>query len=287
MGMGTDGDTPAELALRRRWYLEELEVAGGWSSADLTHAFARVPREDFLPPGPWTIEALGGDYYPTPDASIRHILHAVGICLDIKRNLNSGNPALVGRSLALADVRPGETVFHVGSGFGYFTAVLAELAGPKGRVIAAEIDPDLRAAAARNLSRYPHVTVVGDALTEDLPPVDVVFSSAGLATVPRRWVDALRPGGRMLLPLTGSLDGGYVFRFRRTADPSRFDADRITVTRYFPCAGTRDPADMSALDLALCDRRIDLASRLSLRLDPHDKDELCWLHAADYCLRLE
>ena len=44
-----------DLALRRRFFAEELEAVVKLRSAALVDAFAAVPREQFLRPGPWTV----------------------------------------------------------------------------------------------------------------------------------------------------------------------------------------------------------------------------------------
>ena len=44
-----------DLDLRRRFFAEELEAVVKLRSAALVDAFAAVPRERFLRPGPWTV----------------------------------------------------------------------------------------------------------------------------------------------------------------------------------------------------------------------------------------
>ena len=55
--------------------------------------------------------------------------------------------------------RKGDRVLQLGAGSGYYTAILAELAGPRGRVDALEIDEALAAAAQRNLEASPAAQV--------------------------------------------------------------------------------------------------------------------------------
>ena len=50
-----------------------------------------------------------------------------------------------------------ETVVQVGAGSGYYTAILAHLVGPEGRVYAYEMTETLAARAAENLRDVPHV----------------------------------------------------------------------------------------------------------------------------------
>lgn len=276
-----DGTTDRE---RRRLFSREIMAAVGIRSPALLHAFATVPRERYLPPGPWIVEAIDGAYYATQDNDVSHILHAVGVALDAKRELNTANPARVGRSLEAAEFRPGDEVLHVGAGMGYFSAIIAELVGPTGRVTAAEIDEQLASKARSNLASRPNVEIIGDALTHPLPSVDVVFASAGSAIIPRPWVDALRPGGRMVLPLTGSKNIGVSLVVKKTNDNSRLAAQHREFVRYYPCIGTRDAGAIDAVDAALSDPRGPFVK--SLRLDPHPPDGQCWLHGEGWCLSM-
>ena len=67
------------------------------------------------------------------------------VVLDPARGLNNGSPSLHALMLHHLAVRPGDRVLHVGAGAGYYSAMLAELAGPEGSVIAIEYDPRLAA----------------------------------------------------------------------------------------------------------------------------------------------
>src|SRR5205823_169564 len=113
----------------------------------VVEAFRAVPREHFFGPGPWrliTPRFLGTDYV-TPDAEPHWLYHDVLVSLDASRRLNSGQPSLWAALLDQLDLRPGERVLQVGSGVGYYSAVLAELVGRAGRVVALEHDAELAA----------------------------------------------------------------------------------------------------------------------------------------------
>jgi len=98
---------------------------------------------------------------------------------------------------------PRQHVLHIGAGTGYYTAVLAELVGSAGRVTAFEVDKAVAARARRNLGAWPQVRVIhGDALATPFDPADGITVNAGATRPPAAWLDALRPGGRMTLPLT-------------------------------------------------------------------------------------
>jgi len=229
---------------------------------------------------------MDGATFPSPDDDPTHILHAVGVVLAQGGDmpLHCANPAPVAKALERTGLAPGDRVLHVGAGLGYFSAIIAELLGPFGNVIAAEIDPGFGAQARRNLAPWPQVTVSGDAMALPAQPFDVIFSSAGIATLPDRWLDMLAPGGRMMLPLTGSNGAGFTFLFRKDAAGAAISAKLESFVRFYPCLGLRDDSDLAALDQALSDGRAP--SVTALRRDRHDREETCWLHGKHWCLSL-
>jgi len=245
---------------RRRAYVDEVAAIGALRSSALLRALEAVPREAFLPSGPWLIEAVDGSYHRTPDSDPSRILHSVRVVIDAKRGSLTGNPARIARLIETADLLPGETVLHVGAGLGYASALMAELVGPKGRVIAAEADPELRERARGFLAPWPWVEVVDDALALEPPALDLVFSDTGIAAFPANWIDLLKEGGRMLLPLGRPGDGGPVFLF----------------------TSTEMPGWLSARVLALADPK--LAEIRWLTTDPHPLNEHCWRHGEGWCI---
>src|ERR1700680_2456556 len=93
--------------------------------------------------------------------------------------------------------------WHIGVGVGYYTAILAELVGATGRVTAIEYDAELAARATANLAQTPHVRVVhGDGTRIAFEPVDVIYVNAGATRPADAWLDRLKEGGRLILPLT-------------------------------------------------------------------------------------
>ena len=248
------------LAQARRWFAEDLRVIGHLLDERVIDAFATVPRERFAGPGPWRILHFADGYWTTPDADPRHLYHNVLIALDEERRLNIGEPLLWARHFDRIGVKDGDRVLQIGTGSGYYTAILAELVGPNGKVEAIEIDTPLAATAERNLEAWPtaHITV-GDASAPIEGRWDLIVAFAG-ATAPHGWwLDALADGGRLLLPMTAgnfSARGGFMLRLDRRG--SGFAA------RSAGWVGQQ-------------------AVR-SLRRDPHDKDETCWLHRDGWCL---
>src|SRR5512138_3114603 len=120
-----------DVVQRRRFYAEEIEAACGLTSPAIVEAFAKVPRERFLGPGPWQLCGFDADprgvkYRATPDADPRHVYHNVPIAIDQSRVLNNGQPATLATWMQWVDPARGERVVHIGTGTGYYTAILSE-----------------------------------------------------------------------------------------------------------------------------------------------------------------
>jgi protein-L-isoaspartate(D-aspartate) O-methyltransferase len=248
-------------------------------------AFAAVPRERFAGAGPWRILHVADGYWTTPDADPRRLYHNVLIALDEERRLNIGEPLLWARHFDRIALKDGEHVLQIGTGSGYYTAILAELVGQQGRVDGIEIDGPLAAMAERNLRPWPMAQVrQGDASAPVEGSWDLIVAFAG-ATAPHDWwLDRLAEGGRLLLPLTAgnfSHRGGFMLRLDRRGD--EFAARSAGWVGFYPCAGARSPEDEAALGNALADPLGQQAVR-SLRRDVHDTEESCWLHRDGWCL---
>jgi protein-L-isoaspartate(D-aspartate) O-methyltransferase len=167
------------LAEHRRFYAEHVVQLAGSSDRRLIAAFAAVPREDYLGPGPWLVAAEGG-YLQTPDDDPRPLYHDVLVAIAPERGINNGQPSLHAHCMAEVAPAPGEKLLHIGAGTGYYTAILATLVGPRGRVIGLECEPDLAARARANLRGFANVEIRAESATEGaLPRCDVIYVSAG------------------------------------------------------------------------------------------------------------
>jgi protein-L-isoaspartate(D-aspartate) O-methyltransferase len=286
-------DRETELGLVRRAYAKEIMATAGIPDARVETAFAEVRREDFLDPGPWLVIGEQGDYVPTPSADPAYLYldHVVGILPH--RHLNNGQPSLHAKLLPHAGVREGDHVVHVGSGTGYYTAIMAHLVGNSGRVTAIELDPGLTERAPDNLSSYPNVHVVcGNGATVPFDAADVIYVNAGTTRPSETWLDGLSEGGRLILPLTTSRgfthnhppvpieQWGAVFRIERLS--SEFLARWISPVAIFPCEGARDLLSEAALAEAFEKGGWRQVTRLCRSNDvPKDR---CWLRAPGWCL---
>ena len=264
----------------RRFYAEELCRINRISSPAILAAFATVPRERFVGPGPWIIQSSGASWF-TEDSDPRNLYRDALIVLDEAKHLNNGQPSLWAYYLGLLDVRPGDRILHLGCGTGYYTAVLAELTGPRGKVNAIEIDEGLAARARVALEPWPQVTVMrADGALGPFYLADVIVVSAGATHPLANWLAALKPEGKLLFPLTSRRGPGTMaYLTRKSAD---FFAATLCGSVFFvDFAGARNPAVNTELAIAL--KRDKGASVRSLRCDAHLKDESCWLHGDGWC----
>lgn len=252
-----------EEIAQRRWYAEDLKLqAPVRHNLAIVDAFAAVPRERFLGPGPWRIltdRAYGinpfpGDYVLTSDDDPRWLYHDVLVAIDPARRLNNGMPSFWAHNFDQLRLKRGQRILQVGAGTGYYTAILAEITGPDGRVTAVEHDEELAAKARANLRPWPQVKVVhGDGRTHDPGAVDVIIVFAGSTHPAPLWLDRLAPGGQLLMPLTGENQWGFRLLVTRAAvcdeagivlpaprDSTRFEATSIGGVGIFPCIGGRD-----------------------------------------------
>jgi protein-L-isoaspartate(D-aspartate) O-methyltransferase len=271
----------------RQWFAEELRFVSNVRSPAVVKAFATVPRERFVGPGPWRVRSPMDrpQYWATEDADPRHLYHDVLIALDEARGINNGQPSLWASLLDKLNVSPGEHALHLGCGTGYYTAMLAELVALSGAVTAVEIDATLAERAHSALMPWPQVKVVAaDGSLFDPGTVEVIVASAGATHPVPLWLDSLKPGGRLLLPLTADGSrGGMLLLTHQGAD---FAARFVQSVGFIEFAGARDPLLGQRLQQAF--KGDDMETVKSLRRDAHDEDQSCWLHADGWCLsRLE
>jgi protein-L-isoaspartate(D-aspartate) O-methyltransferase len=136
----------SDLAAARARYVELIAKRERISSRRLREALAAVPREDFLARGPWRIKSeAGSSFRLTPDADPVHLYDNVLVAIDARRRLDTGLPSLWAHFIDVLDVAEKDRVVQIGCGLGYFSAVLSNIVGPKGRVHAIECDERLAA----------------------------------------------------------------------------------------------------------------------------------------------
>lgn len=281
-----------DLQTRRRFYAEEIEVTANLQSPALVEALATIPRERFLPPGPWAIRGEADFQSPmrhTRDADPKHVYHNLSIGIDPARMLFNGAPGLLAGAIDALALKPGARVLHLGTGLGYYTAILGHCVGHTGRVVGIEVDESLAAQAGANLRSMPWVEMrPGDGTAPLNEQFDAILINAGVTHPQPAWLDALAPQGRLILPLTATMGSmatigkGLLVLITATSDPQRFDARTVTFVAIYSALSMRDAALNQEIGQALLKQ--PFVALAGLRRDPHDRTESCWLHTPDVCL---
>lgn len=266
---------------------ETIRSAIPSASPALLNAFATVPRERFLPPGPWQLRDASGTHM-TPNDNPEQVYADVSVAVDAARDLYNGQPSTVARWFDALAIQEGDRVLHIGCGSGYYSGILAAIVGPGGHVTAIDVDEPLVHAASGNLEEWPWVDVQHGDGTNPLPhDIDVVVIHAGASHVRQEWLDCTRPGGRLLVPITvdfaamgPTLGKGLVFVITRRDDG--WDAGALTFVAIYSMQSARDASRAATFGQAMQRGGWDKVTRF--RTDMHERDPACWCHWAEGCL---
>jgi len=286
-------DRQTELSIIRAAYAKQILAAARVDNGRLNAAFSTIRREDFLGPGPWPILRWLGNYVPTPDTDPVYLYTNDLVGILPERRINNGQPSLHAHLIHQASPAAGEHVVHIGTGTGYYTAILAHLVGPSGWVTGIEYESELAARAKANFATYPNVTIVeGDGALVAFDTADVIYVNAGCTRPAENWLDRLADGGRLILPMTSdqgfksakSLErmasAGAVFRIERRGKD--YLAYWISPVAIFPCAGSRDEASERALAEAFAKEGWQKVTRLYR--DQEIPEERCWVRGSGWSL---
>jgi protein-L-isoaspartate(D-aspartate) O-methyltransferase len=211
-------DDAGKLAERRLRMVEEQIVQRGVIDVNVVSAMRSVPRHLFVPPE------------REPEAYADE-------ALPIGRGQTISQPYMVALMTQLLRLDVRKKILDVGSGSGYQTAVLCELAG---EVFAIERIPELaeRSRAVLEKLGYDNVTVVTGDGTLGLPeqaPFDGILVAAAAPEAPRPLLTQLADGGRLVVPL------GPVHREQMltvfTREGTGFRRDEHVYCRFVPLIG--------------------------------------------------
>ena len=233
----------ADIEAARRAYAAEILRVAEVADSRIGDAFAAVPREAFLPPPPWTVIRMGVGMRTSDVASL---YDNVLVAIAPERGINNGEPALHVAWIDAVRPRPGETVIHVGAGTGYYTAILARLVEPGGRIEAFECESDLAAQAAANLQDHANVTVhAASAFGRTLPSGDIVYVNAGVVAPDVEWLRALDPGGRLIFPWQPHKGWGPAMLVTR--EDNGFAARPLMTVGFISCSGAHEKVSVRNL----------------------------------------
>lgn len=185
------------FTISRQQMVETQLRTRGISDERVLDAMLRVPRHQFAPE---RYRDQSYEDHPLP----------------IGEGQTISQPYIVARMLEALALSPGDRVLEVGTGSGYLTALLAELAA---QVVSVERHAALADAARTLLARmgYSNVRViVGDGSQgyAEAAPYDAIIVSAAAAEVPRALLQQLGEGGRMIIPV-GPVDSQQLQLIRK------------------------------------------------------------------------
>jgi len=145
-------------------------------------------------------------------------------------------PYMHAAMLEAARIRPTDVVLEVGTGSGYQTALLAELAA---EVFSIERFASLAESAQRVLARlnYANVVIVtgdGSRGLSSAAPFDVIIVAAAAPSAPPPLVEQLREGGRLVVPVGGS-DSQELYVVRKVNGAAQ--SQRLYGCKFVPLIG--------------------------------------------------
>jgi protein-L-isoaspartate(D-aspartate) O-methyltransferase len=197
-------------------------VARGIRDERILEAFRRVPRHRFV------------------DASARAEAYA-DFPLPIGNAQTISQPYIVAAMVEAMEIGPDDVVLEIGTGSGYETAILAELAAD---VYTVERIPGLAARARRVLESLGYATIhyrVGDGSQgwPEAAPFDGIVVSAAPRRVDRALLEQLAEGACCVVP-----EGEHEQVLRRhRRHPGGFGAETLMSVRFVPLIIGAGPAE--------------------------------------------
>jgi protein-L-isoaspartate(D-aspartate) O-methyltransferase len=181
--MASPADSPTYETLRQRMVNAQLRTRG-ITDERVLDAMARVPRHEFAPE---RYRDQAYEDHPLP----------------IGEGQTISQPYIVAIMLEALELKGTERVLEIGTGSGYVTALLAELAA---EVISMERHQGLADASRELLARmeYKNIRVIagdGSRGFAETAPYEAIIVSAAAPQLPHEMVDQLAEGGRLIIPV--------------------------------------------------------------------------------------
>lgn len=171
----------------REELIEHLTRWGYLTKPEITEAFRKVPRHEFVP------ENLRDYAYADQPLPIGH-------------GQTISAPSMIAIMLNSLELKPGQKVLEIGAGSGYNAALVAEIVGPEGRVFTVERVAELAEFGRANLQKtgYERVqVVVGDGTCgyKKEAPYDRILVTACAPDIPQPLIEQLKTSGRIAAPV--------------------------------------------------------------------------------------
>lgn len=179
--------------------VEQLIANGVLKTPEVVRAFSKLDRTDFMRP-------------ENQSQADQDRPFSIGYGQTISQ------PTTVAFMIELLKIEEGNQILDIGSGSGWTTALMAELTGEKGRVLATEVVPQLKEFGENNAKKAGYTNVefftsngsIG--LAEEVP-FDRILCSATVPEIPQPLKDQLAEnGGRLVIPVGEFTSSIYLVR---------------------------------------------------------------------------
>ena len=192
--------------------LIDLLIEENWlRTPRIIEAFKKIKRADFLPEDMKDLAEFNE-------------------ALPIGFGQTISQPLVVAFMLEQLQPQPGDKILDVGSGSGWTTALLAEIVGSKGKVIAIEVVPELMEFGKKNVEKYnfikkglvEFICADGSKGYKKAAPFDKILVSAAASEISPAWKEQLKVGGRIVTPI-----GSSIWLFIKKAEKKGFVFEEV------------------------------------------------------------
>ncbi|MEW5994185.1 MAG: protein-L-isoaspartate(D-aspartate) O-methyltransferase [Candidatus Zixiibacteriota bacterium] len=218
-GRDRNGQDEVDFISQRLRMVDQQLISRGIRDAAVLNAMRAVPRHKFVPE-PYLPEAYADGPLP------------------IGQGQTISQPFVVASMTEELELDRKSRVLEVGTGSGYQSAVLAEIAKD---VYSMEVIPELIDGARQTLSELGYTNVhmrVGDGSVgwPEEAPFDGIIITAAAPRIPEKLVEQLVDGGRMILPLSvGSFGRQDLVKIRKKKEG--LEQQVLYEVRFVPMVG--------------------------------------------------
>lgn len=205
-------------ASKRQWMVETQLLSRGFRDPRVIDAMRKVPRHLFLDEALWP-EAY--EDHPVP----------------IGEKQTISQPYIVALMTEALQLQGHETVLEIGTGSGYQTAILAELAD---RVYSVERLPNLAKKARKTIDqlKYSNIVItIGDGTLgwKEHAPYDGIIVTAAAPYPPKPLLEQMKIGGRLVVPIGDEFTQDLTVYIRK--DQEKYEKESYGGCRFVKLIG--------------------------------------------------